>query len=205
MVQARLDKLGFSVLWMALIVSAGLDATAQQAGRKAEADSCTIYSYIASDGMLVKTTNPESVPPAYRAAMMTIVDCDEAKTLAARGGVETKAPPPEARGAAAAHAERPVQGGETGRRYRASRALGWFSALPSWKALLLILCAAVSLAGGIGILVLAFRTSIWWGLGCIFLPLVDLIFVIIYWRDTWPVFTASLLGSLGTMFLIWVA
>jgi hypothetical protein len=204
-VQTRLDKLGFSVFWMALIVSAGFDATAQQAGRKAEADSCTIYSFIASDGELVKTISPESVPPAYRAAVMTVVDCGEAKTLAARGGVETKAPPPEAlRRAAAAPAERPVPVGETGRRYRASRALGWFSALPSWKALLLILCAAANLAGGIGILVLAFRTSIWWGLGCI-IPLVDLIFVIIYWRDTWPVFTASLLGSLGTMFLIWVA
>ncbi|MDZ4287771.1 MAG: hypothetical protein U0984_07425 [Prosthecobacter sp.] len=40
----------------------------------------------------------------------------------------------------------------------------------------------IALVFGIQLLILAFKTSIWWGLGYIFVPFVSLIFVIVHWN-----------------------
>ena len=39
----------------------------------------------------------------------------------------------------------------------------------------------VMLLGGIGILIAAFSTGIWWGLGCLFLWPVSLLFLFLHW------------------------
>jgi hypothetical protein len=52
----------------------------------------------------------------------------------------------------------------------------------------------ISLIGGIWFLVVAFRQSIWWGLGCLFIPFVSIVFLIMHWGDAAKPFFVSLLG-----------
>ena len=52
----------------------------------------------------------------------------------------------------------------------------------------------VCLIGGIWFLVVAFRETIWWGLGCLFIPIVALVFLIMHWGDAAKPFFVSLLG-----------
>ena len=60
---------------------------------------------------------------------------------------------------------------------------------------LAILGVILFLGGEIWFLVVAFQKSVWWGLGCIFLPFVSLIFLVMYWKEAvWP-FLVSLAGS----------
>lgn len=47
--------------------------------------------------------------------------------------------------------------------------------------ILLCVGALISLIFGIQLLVAAFRTSVWWGLGYLFVPVVGLIFIIVHW------------------------
>jgi len=54
----------------------------------------------------------------------------------------------------------------------------------------LILC----LVGGIWILINAFKTSILWGLGALFVPFVSLIFAIMHWDENKKPFLISLAG-----------
>jgi len=42
----------------------------------------------------------------------------------------------------------------------------------------------VMAAGGIWILVLAFQDSVMWGLGCLRIPIVQLIFAFTHWEDS---------------------
>ncbi|HKR55042.1 MAG TPA: hypothetical protein VJS20_01995 [Gemmatimonadales bacterium] len=48
--------------------------------------------------------------------------------------------------------------------------------------------------GGIWTLVLAFRESVLWGIGCLLIPLVSLIFVITHWDDAMKPFLIQLGG-----------
>ncbi len=71
--------------------------------------------------------------------------------------------------------------------------------------LVLIAGLIISLIGGIWFLVVAFRESILWGLGCIFIPFVSLFFLIIHWKDASKPFFVSLLGNgiiLASIFLM---
>lgn len=61
--------------------------------------------------------------------------------------------------------------------------------------IVLFIGAIVSLIGGIWFLVVAFRQTVWWGLGCIFIPFVSLVFLIMHWGDAAKPFFVSLLGS----------
>ena len=54
--------------------------------------------------------------------------------------------------------------------------------------------------GGIGLLIAAFRESILWGLGCLFLSPVSLVFLILHWRDAKKPFFLQLAG-LAVLFL----
>jgi hypothetical protein len=49
---------------------------------------------------------------------------------------------------------------------------------------------------GIQLLIAAFRTSVLWGLGSLFVPFVSLIFVIMHWNVAKKPFLRSLLGAL---------
>ncbi len=61
---------------------------------------------------------------------------------------------------------------------------------------LLIIGIIVALIGGIGILIAAFKEGIGWGLGCLLVPLVTLIFVIMHWQDTKKPFGIAVLGNI---------
>jgi hypothetical protein len=44
---------------------------------------------------------------------------------------------------------------------------------------------------GIWLLVVAFRTSIWWGLACLVIPIAGLVFVCVHWDKAWKPFLCS--------------
>ena len=46
-----------------------------------------------------------------------------------------------------------------------------------------IMGMVMSCLAGIWFLITAFRESIWWGLGSLFLPFVDLIFLVMHWQE----------------------
>jgi len=48
--------------------------------------------------------------------------------------------------------------------------------------------------GGLWFLVAAFRESIWWGLACLFLPIVQLFFLIVHWPEAKKPFFFQLLA-----------
>ncbi len=52
----------------------------------------------------------------------------------------------------------------------------------------------IAVVCGIWLLVVAFKTSVWWGLGSIFVPFVSLIFVIVHWNVAKKPFLYSLIG-----------
>lgn len=60
--------------------------------------------------------------------------------------------------------------------------------------ILLVIGAVIGLVFGIQLLILAFRTSILWGLGYIFIPFVSLIFVIVHWNEAKTPFLRCLLA-----------
>ena len=57
-----------------------------------------------------------------------------------------------------------------------------------------VACLGVYLIGQIMILVAAFREGVLWGLGCFFLPVVQLIFIIVHWHEAKKGLGLSLLG-----------
>jgi hypothetical protein len=70
---------------------------------------------------------------------------------------------------------------------------------------MLCIGALIGLIFGIQILVAAFRTSIWWGLGSLFVPIVGLIFIIVHWSVAKRPFLLSLIALpfvvLGTVLM----
>ncbi len=60
---------------------------------------------------------------------------------------------------------------------------------------LMVLGGLVCAVGGIWILVKAFQTSVLWGLGCLFVPFVSLVFVFTHWADTKVPFLINIGGA----------
>jgi hypothetical protein len=60
---------------------------------------------------------------------------------------------------------------------------------------LLIVGGILSIVGGIWLLVVAFKESVWWGLGSFFIPFVGLIFAIMHWQVAKKPFLISLAGG----------
>jgi hypothetical protein len=54
----------------------------------------------------------------------------------------------------------------------------------------------ISAFGGLWLLVVAFQESLLWGLGCVFIPIVSLIFVIMHWEKGGKPFLVSLAGGI---------
>jgi hypothetical protein len=54
--------------------------------------------------------------------------------------------------------------------------------------------AVVALAGGIWLLVVAFQESILWGIGCLLVPCIGLIFAIMHWEKAKKPFLIELVG-----------
>ena len=67
------------------------------------------------------------------------------------------------------------------------------------RGILAILCFIIgflfAFVGGIWFLVEAFRAGIWWGLGCLFISVVELIFLVIHWDRAAKPFGLSVLGG----------
>ena len=60
--------------------------------------------------------------------------------------------------------------------------------------ILLVIGFAISAFAGIWFLVVAFRQSVLWGLACLLIPFVSLIFLIIHWNEAKRPFLWSLLA-----------
>lgn len=52
----------------------------------------------------------------------------------------------------------------------------------------------VTLIGGVGTLIAAFKTSVWWGLGCLLLSPVSLVFLVMHWKVAKNPFFLQLIG-----------
>jgi len=59
---------------------------------------------------------------------------------------------------------------------------------------LIIIGIIIGFVFGIQLLILAFQTSVLWGLGYIFVPFVALIFIIMHWNETKTPFLRSLIA-----------
>jgi uncharacterized membrane protein len=53
---------------------------------------------------------------------------------------------------------------------------------------------AIFIIGGIGLLISAFKTSILWGLACLLIAPVSLIYLVLYWQDAKNPFFLQLIG-----------
>ncbi len=53
----------------------------------------------------------------------------------------------------------------------------------SFSVILLILGYGVVIVGELWMIIVTFKTGIWWGLGCLFIPLVELAYLVRYWKD----------------------
>ena len=71
--------------------------------------------------------------------------------------------------------------------------------------ILLALGLAVVLAGEVMFLAVAFRRSLWWFLGCLFVPLVDIAFLLFNFKATARPFGIAVLGLLVAGFGAWMA
>ena len=63
----------------------------------------------------------------------------------------------------------------------------------------------IALVGNIWYIIAAFQVTVWWGLGVLFIPLVELIFLFAHWPNAKRPFLVSLVGSLiayGGIFII---
>ncbi len=59
---------------------------------------------------------------------------------------------------------------------------------------LMLLGLLIALAGGIWFLVIAFQEHLLWGLGCLLLPFVSLVFLLMHFGKTWRPFMLQVLG-----------
>lgn len=65
---------------------------------------------------------------------------------------------------------------------------------------LLILGMILACVGGIWLLVVAFKESVWWGLGSLFIGPVALVFTILHWQVAKKPFLISLAGTILLVF-----
>lgn len=64
----------------------------------------------------------------------------------------------------------------------------------SFQEILALFGLVVMIVGGIAFLIEAFRTTLWWGLGCLLFAPVSLVFLILHWQDAKQAFFTQLLG-----------
>lgn len=65
--------------------------------------------------------------------------------------------------------------------------------------LILIFGFILLLLGSILFLVAAFRASIWWLLGCLFIPFVQLFFLFFHWSKAWKPFLIQIIGFVAML------
>ena len=60
--------------------------------------------------------------------------------------------------------------------------------------IVLLVGLLIFIFGGLWFLVAAFRESIWWGLACLFIPVVQLFFLIVHWPSAKRPFAYQVFG-----------
>lgn len=60
--------------------------------------------------------------------------------------------------------------------------------------LLIYIGIAIIIIGGIGFLIAAFKNSILWGLGCLILSPISIVFLILHWQEAKNPFFLQLIG-----------
>jgi hypothetical protein len=60
---------------------------------------------------------------------------------------------------------------------------------------LLFAGAIIFIVGGLQFLIAMFQKSVWWGLAHFFIPLADLVFLFVHFREAWPGTRTSLVGA----------
>jgi hypothetical protein len=63
--------------------------------------------------------------------------------------------------------------------------------------LILIVGVTVSVAGWIAFLGVAFRENVLWGLACMFIPLLSLVFAFTHWQDARKGYLVHVVGALA--------
>lgn len=58
---------------------------------------------------------------------------------------------------------------------------------------------ALIVIGGIGFLIAAFKESILWGLGCIIFPVIQLVFLVMHWREAKNPFLLQVVGIVAVI------
>src|SRR5262249_41245524 len=61
---------------------------------------------------------------------------------------------------------------------------------------LALIGALLAVIGNLWIVVLAFRTGLLWGLGCLLVPIVGLVYCVLNFRETWKPFVIAVIGLL---------
>lgn len=59
----------------------------------------------------------------------------------------------------------------------------------------LIIGLGIFIIGGIGFLIAAFKTSMWWGFGCLLVSPVQLFYLFFYWSDAKKPFLIQVIGG----------
>ncbi|MBN2497501.1 MAG: hypothetical protein JXR96_23110 [Deltaproteobacteria bacterium] len=174
--------------WLVLLAAVCLQAP-ESAARSRQPDTgkrrCKVYVYLDAEGRPIKTRDLQAVPASERSQMLTYTDdCKERFGSTAVQAAE-----------AAERVEADDEPGAAGVAIpdnwrRSRRSCGWWR----W---IFGLCAILVIAGTIGVVIEAFRTSILWGLAVLFIPVVWLIFSILAWDRVKLPFLAGALGYLG--------
>lgn len=71
--------------------------------------------------------------------------------------------------------------------------------------ILLVLGVVVGLYGQVRFLVVAYNQSLWWFFGCLFVPFVDVVFLVLNFKEVWKPFALSLLGLIVAGLGAWMA
>lgn len=77
--------------------------------------------------------------------------------------------------------------------------------MESTAGIFLFIGFVICLVYGIKILIMAFQKSILWGLASLFIPLVQLVFIILYWSETKSPFLRGLLGIPFILVGLWLS
>lgn len=59
---------------------------------------------------------------------------------------------------------------------------------------LILMGSPILIIGEIWFLIACFKKSIWWGLGCIFLPFIEIIFLFVHWNVAAKPFGIQIIG-----------
>jgi hypothetical protein len=63
-------------------------------------------------------------------------------------------------------------------------------------AILSIVGAVLCVIGALWVAILAFQTSVLWGLGCLFIPFVSLFYVFTHWDESKTPFLTAVVGAI---------